>query len=597
MSRSRIDHPGVRPLHKAATIVARSALVAAVALTLAASTGCQSDHALEAEINRLAANRSSLLGRQALAPVERYDDPKSYDRADMDELDPETDNPDAEELLFPVSRSDADVAQTLDRYKSLDAGSTLQIDLQEALRIAQRNSREYLTAEEEYTLSSIGLLIERHQWGPRFFATSTLNVSGEANGDSDIPLNIINELLVTKRLQSGGQVEARLVWNATEQLRTSATEDYVQSSALVLSGDIPLLRGAGPSARESLIQAERDLVYAARNYERFRRSFLVRVAQDYFSLVNQQNRIANTENSIGNLDLSYDRTTALVDAGRRRQFEVQQVEASILQRQADLINQRESYVVALDRFKIRLGIPMSTSIEIVDSELDLPVPDVTPAQASTLALDYRLDLQNRRDQLNDFRRAVRNRRNDLLPDLDLNASVTLPTDDTVNVGGFEYDASDTMYNAGVTFGFPLDRKIERLNLRSALIAINRALRDFEEFRDNVILDARQARRAIDQQRLNYQLAVQQVTNNRLTVQEFELREGETDIFDLIQAQDNLLQAENDRDVAEQSLQVSVLQYLLTTGQLRVNHDGTLYRRNIPKSDPTETPENQPAPAP
>ena len=590
MPRSTDADPARRPLRQTASYAALGAVVVLAA-------GCQSDRSLDTEINRLASNRSTLLGRQALAPVERFNDPASFDRPGMDDRNPKSINPDAEDLLFPVSRSDADVAQTLERYKSLDEGATLSINLEDALRIAQRNAREYLTAEEEYTLSSIGLLIERHQWGPRFFATTSLGVSGDATGSSDIPLSIINELLVTQRLQSGGQVEARLVWDATEQLRTTATEDYVQSSALVLSGDVPLLRGAGPSAREDLIQSERNLIYSARSYERFRRSFLVRIAQDYFQLVNQLNRIANTEHSIENLKTSYDRTTALVEAGRKRQFEVQQVQASVLQRQADLINQRESFVVSLDRFKIRLGIPMSTNIRIVPSTLDLPVPDVTPAQASMLALDYRLDLQNRRDQLDDFRRAVRNRRNDLLPDLDLNASVTINTDDARNVGGFRFDATDTMYNAGVTFGFPLDRKIERLNLRSALIAIARALRDFEEFRDTVILDARQALRAIDQQRLNYQLALQQVHNNELTVEEFKLREGTVDVFDSIRAEDNLLQAANDRDVAAQSLQVSVLEFLLTTGQIRVNHDGTLDRAHIPHIEPAPAPEPANPPTP
>jgi len=570
------------------------ASVAALILCLLVGAGCQSDRSLDAQINRLTQRRSTILGRQADAPIERFDNPRSFERTGMDGLSPESVNPDAEDLPFPVSRSDVDVAQTLDRYTSLEAEATVSINLQDAFRIAQSNAREYLTAEEEYTLSSINLLIERHQWGPRFFATSTLGVSGDATGSSDIPLSIINELLVTRRLQSGGQVEARMVWNATEQLRRTATEDYIQSSSLVLSGDVPLLRGAGPAARETLIQSERNLVYAARTYERFRREFLVAIARDYFTLVNQLNQITNTEKSIQSLQESYNQTTALVKAGRKRQFEVQQVQASVLQRQSGLINQRESFVVSLDRFKIRLGIPMSTSIEIVPSALDLPVPEVTPAQASLLALNYRLDLQNQRDQLDDFRRAVRNRRNDLLPDLDLNAAVTLNTDSNRNVGGFSFDPTDTAYNAGVTFGLPLDRKIERLNLRRAMIAITRALRDYEEFRDRIILDARAARRAIDQQRLNYQLAIQQVKNNELTVEEFELRKGTVDIFDRIRAEDNLLQAANDRDIAEQSLQVSVLDYLLTTGQIRIDHDGTLNKANIPTDGPADGTAGAPA---
>ena len=37
----------------------------------------------------------------------------------------------------------------------------------------------------------------------------------------------------------------------------------------------------------ALIQAERDLVYSARNFEAFRREFLVAIARDYFALVAQ----------------------------------------------------------------------------------------------------------------------------------------------------------------------------------------------------------------------------------------------------------------------------------------------------------------------
>jgi outer membrane protein TolC len=61
----------------------------------------------------------------------------------------------------------------------------------------------------------------------------------------------------------------------------------------VLSGDIPLLRGAGSVAREGLIQAERDLIYQSRSFERSRRTLLVSIARDYFNLLEQQAVIQN----------------------------------------------------------------------------------------------------------------------------------------------------------------------------------------------------------------------------------------------------------------------------------------------------------------
>ena len=57
---------------------------------------------------------------------------------------------------------------------------------------------------------------------------------------------------------------------ATEDLHRKVSGEGIQSAEIILEADIPLLRGAGNVAREDRIQAERDLIYAAREFERFR---------------------------------------------------------------------------------------------------------------------------------------------------------------------------------------------------------------------------------------------------------------------------------------------------------------------------------------
>ncbi|RMD65060.1 MAG: hypothetical protein D6824_03195, partial [Planctomycetota bacterium] len=42
---------------------------------------------------------------------------------------------------------------------------------------------------------------------------------------------------------------------------------------------------------------------------------------------------------------------------------------------------------------------------------------------------------------------------------------------------------------------------------------------------------------------------------------------------LTDAEENLLRAENDRDERERDLQIAILEYLLATGQLRVDREG------------------------
>ncbi|GIW73726.1 MAG: hypothetical protein KatS3mg103_0248 [Phycisphaerales bacterium] len=190
------------------------------------------------------------------------------------------------------------------------------LDLESVLAQAQRTGREYLDAQEDYLLAAIALLRERHLWGPRLFNDTTLQVAGQGDeGAYDTAASLINELRLTQRLPSGGQLAARWIVNATEQLRSSATEDYVQSSQLVFEGDIPCCAGPGRWPARTLIQAERDLVYAARRFESFRRDYAVDIATQYFNLLQTAANIRNQQEQLRNLRQNLERQRARQEAG------------------------------------------------------------------------------------------------------------------------------------------------------------------------------------------------------------------------------------------------------------------------------------------
>ncbi|MEC9374009.1 MAG: TolC family protein [Planctomycetota bacterium] len=548
-------------------------LAVAAAFAAVASFGCASADALDRRINELVERRSASLGPNTVAPRREYPDPESLERPGQYEKTPETLNPAASDLYYDVAAEDRDVAERLAEYAQVP-DTAIQVDLTAAFRLAQQTSREYLTAEEEYILAAIRLLIERHRWSPRFFDDLSASVGGSFDEDAETTLRIINELRVTQRLPYGGEVEAALIYSATQALRDAVDDEYTQSTALVLSGNIPLLRNAGLIAQEDLIQAERDLIYAARQFERFRREFLVDIASDFFDLVALQAGISNQIASLRSRQESARAEEERVEAGRRAAYAARNLRQNVLQAEQQLINQREAYIIAVDRFKIRLGIPVETPVVIIPSTIDPPEPEASPAEAALLAINYRLDLQNERDQIYDNRRAVSNARNQLLPDLDLNGAVTLNTfeDADDDTGGFDFRGDNSTYFASVTFGLPLDREIERLNLRSAIISLQRQIRAYSQFRDNIILDARAQRRRIDQQRFALQLAEERVALNELRLEQLKLQEG--DALEITTAEDELLQSKNDVDNAIRDLRVAVLNYLLTTGQMRVAKEGT-----------------------
>src|SRR5258706_7844428 len=66
-----------------------------------------------------------------------------------------------------------------------------------------------------------------------------------------------------------------------------------EDASVVLSGTIPLLRGAGMVNLEPLINGERKLVYQVRTFENFRRGFVISNATQYFRLLSLQQSVLN----------------------------------------------------------------------------------------------------------------------------------------------------------------------------------------------------------------------------------------------------------------------------------------------------------------
>lgn len=495
---------------------------------------------------------------------------------------PGSNNPPPEALSVKTADEARDVAAKLDTYNEEllpKPGTTArQITLTEALRQAQMSAPEYLTSEEDYIFSAIRVLAERHLWTPILSNVTSAGISGQGTaGNFQTATNVLNTLQVSQRLPYGGQVAAQWIWEATDQLREQSTGGYEQSSALVLSGQVPLLRGAGYIAQESLIQDERSLIYEARNFETFRRDFAVRIARDYFALLESKSRLENQRRRVELLESITAGERARYEAGRIAEFNVNRAENDLLNARASLASQREQYIVDVEQFKIRLGIQTGVAIDIIEQELDLPEPDVSLDAAMGYALEYRLDLQTRRDQVDDAKRSVANAKNGLLPDLNLNGNVRVPTDPRDATGGLSPSLDDTSYSASVSLGLPLDRYQERLNVRQQTIELERAQREYGRFRDSIAVEARQSVRRIDLARFQLNLAERQVEINRRRVRETELKADLVETREKVDAANELQEAENARDRARTALRNAVLDYLRLTGQLRIARDGTFVK--------------------
>lgn len=521
---------------------------------------------------RLSADQPSRSGRTA--PVDQSRQPIEQ------KLQPDTDNPDASELRFDTADPSRDVAPVLLDYAARAAGvgtgaDPREVTLFDALAIAQQTGREHLSAEEDYILQAINLLIEQHRWSPRLSNTTSATASTDGDdGSFQSAVNVVNDMRLTQRLPFGGTAEARWVWNATEQLREQVNGRYRQSSTISASASIPLLRGSGWVARDSLLQAERNLIYAARDFEQFRRDYFFSIARDYLNLLQSKASIANQKRSVESLQRALEGDDMLFETGRISQFEKSITENQLLSQIAQLAQARESYIVQADRFKIRLGLDPNHPVVFRTTIFDLQEPNIPLDTAVDLALAYRLDWQNTLDRLDDSRRAVRLAEDGLLPDLDLTVSASIPTDPDTREGGLGFSPEDAGASAGVSFSLPLDRKTEQLRVRQSRIRYDQSQRAADRTRDTLALDVRASVRAIELARFQLTLAEKQVGIANSRVEEQSLRQDITS-QERVDTQDTLLRALNARDRARTDLRIAILQYLLSTGQLRITRRGLL----------------------
>ncbi|MEM8738242.1 MAG: TolC family protein [Planctomycetota bacterium] len=589
-----------------ARVASAVVLVGALGLTVSGLTACEIRSPLDRidlEAQRiLASQQARALGPDGQTPrlvppttpdADQTPTPQTYAKK------PPTHNPPADRLEPgpPPPSGRVDPPAILDDGTRAD---TLRFDLEGLLAHAIAHSPEYQLQRESLFLDTLALIIERHEWGPRFFSIISGIVTGDPEGgDTETAVSLIGSLGVTQRLPYGGTVSAAALVDYVSFLKQSAltTVDDDVEVDLELSVDLPLLRGAGRSANtvEALIQTERNLIYAVRDFERFRREFFVDLATTYLNLVTTQRQLANQERQLRNLEESAELFIALAEAGREPYFQAERAEQRALRARNSLINQQERYVSQLDTLKIQIGVDTTRPVEIVAVEITVPENMLAPEPAIETAYNLRLDLQTVADRIEDARRGVLIARNQLLPDLDLTADTSIGTQDEVGV--IDFQPSDTDFSVALALGLPLDRKIEYADYRASLIGFERQQRDFRVERDRIALSVRNTARAIEQARFILQLQNRAVEINERRAEQVEINQRSLGPRDVIEAQEDLLDARNDRDEAIADLRISILEFLLATGQLRVGPDGQWLAPGRVSPEPTHPPYDDPAPPP
>ena len=517
--------------------------------------------------------------------------------------------------------------------------NVLEIGLVDAVRIAAFNSMDYKSRKESLYQAALSMDLADNEFRTIFASTLSSNMQiyrdtkeKDAVANHAISHNEQTTLGFNRKFRNGirltGSIMANLAGMLTGNRRTA------WGSSADLSVSVPLLRGSGTLVNtEALTQAERSFIYTVRDFEQYKRSFICQIESAYLSLVLAKRQRQNQDEAFRRVLRSTRRSYRMAQASRMSQADFEQAHQSELSSKASWIAACQSYESTKDSFKMTLGLPPDARIEPRESDLlelekyvsryaqleiepyrddgkksetKLEPPDSVDDGdlkrrtdiALAIAFSNRLDFISCRDRLEDAQRHL------LIAEDALRAEVTLGAAtsgfaDTVGPlsrrNGIEHGKlhpRDWTLTPVLTVDLPVERRSERNAYRSALIAVEAAVRAYQAEEDSLKNTVRGDMRSMSRTKddLQIQFVAMNLAERRVRNQEILLQAGRADMTVMLEAQDSLVSAKNSLYGAMISYKNQELALQRDLGLLDVSVGGTWKEADLVALGVLEDPE-------
>ncbi|MEN6425376.1 MAG: TolC family protein [Phycisphaerales bacterium] len=512
-----------------------------------------------------------------------------------------------ENYPIEVSSADANIP--------IEPNRPLKVSLIDALQIAARNSPDYQSRKEDVFRVALSLDLQRNAFRTVFTTGADSRLTTDTTGDETVTtLDTSGNVGVARTLQNGLEVSSALAIGIVNLLTQG------RASSLGLSSDtsvsLPLLRGAGRHiVAEGLTQAERDVIYEMWDFERYKRTFAVDVAQRYYGVLRQMDSLENSKNNYRSAIQSARWSRRQADAGRIPEIQVDQAVQRELSSRNSWISSEASLKDSLDSFKTSIGLPADALIKLDPNDLvqlreraeeyvtamreaskagsseavppaDAPVTLVPPDKkeagryemdellATELALENRLDLRIANGAVYDAQRQVVVAADALKADLTVGGSANFADND--DDGSLSFDGG--RYAALVSLDVPIDprsRAREQNTYRTSLINLERATRSVQDLEDQIKLSIRGELRTLLESRESLKIQAQSVVvaEKRVRSTNLFLEAGRAEIRDLLDAQDSLLSAQNQLTSAVVNYRTAELQFQRDLDLLTITKEG------------------------
>lgn len=445
----------------------------------------------------------------------------------------------------------------------------VRLDRGTALRLAARFSRDLQDMRDKLYADALQLFAARRQFEVQYSGTADYVFNKDRNdewsrtGSAGVGASWVLPTGATITFAGDGSAKD-----------TGGSNGVTYATSAGVRLDQPLGAGSGYEASHApLIQAERDFTYELRSFSLERQDFAIGIVRDFFDLVQQKSAVSNQLLSLEQFAYLRKRSEALFSVRRAPAIDVLRAQQQELQATNQLTSVTETYQIQKARFMVQLGLPAAQAFTVVEDIPSLHEVGLDPVAAVALALERRPDVRTVRDRVDDAERSLRVARKAYQPEIGLFGKA--------DVAGEGRDAGSQDFEntaaAGLAAELPFDRRGRRDAVRLAAIRLDEAKRSWQQKQDEVSVEVASSfsqLRALAKS-VEIQIKNREIAERRAENANFRFKEGELSNRDVVEAQNDLLDARNAYVTALLDYEVQRLRLLRNVGLLDVASDGGL----------------------
>jgi len=402
---------------------------------------------------------------------------------------------------------------------------------------------------------------------------------------------------VSQFLPIGGSLSVSLNSDETDTNMNFQTINPRFGSTLRLNLSQPLLKNFGLKInRKEIIIAQNNREMSKHRFKTVLLETIYNVEDAYWNLVFNIENLKVKQQSLELAIELLEKNRRSVEIGKLAPIEIKSAEAEVATREADILQAQA--LVGNSEDYLKLIINLNAGSQEVDQGIiptDTPViekKEITVEQAIQTAFQYRPDLQEKKIDIENKTIEVKYAKNQLLPDLNLQASLWSPgisgtqilykNDNPLTgevVGTIPGNASDAVEDAfnfpyenwsvALNLKVPLNTIFSRAQLAQARVTLEQSQLKLREKEQQILLDIKNAVRAVqtNYKRVQAYRIARELTQKKLDAEGEKLRVGRSTNYNLLLQQRDFSTARSNelRAVIDYNLSLAYLDKALGIG--------------------------------